>query len=142
MFMMSPTPSNAPAMGVAASSGASAARVQKASEHSSGDINSSCATDRVDMAEGGVSRVFARPLSLEEQLSKFPTELLDSPCVESHLVKLTECFSEWQVISTGLELSKVEIQDIESNWPRNIARQRLEMFRKWQEKKRTQATLR
>ena len=94
------------------------------------------------MAEGGVSRVVARPLSLEEQLSKFPAELLDSPCVESHLVKLTECFSEWQIISTSLELSKVEIQDIESNWPRNAARQRLEMFRKWQEKKRSQATLR
>ena len=84
----------------------------------------------------------ARPLSLEEQLSKFPTELLDSPCVESNLVKLTECFSEWQIISTGLELSKVESQDIVNDWPRNTARQRLEMFRKWQEKKRSQATLR
>ena len=84
----------------------------------------------------------ARPLSLEEQLSKFPVELLDSLCVESHLVKLTECFSEWQIISSYLELSKVEIQDIESNWPRNTSRQRLEMFRKWQEKKRSQATLR
>ena len=94
------------------------------------------------MAEGGVSRVVSRPLSLEEQLSKFPAELLDSSCVESHLVNLTECFSEWQIISTGLELSKVEIQDIENDWPRNTARQRLEMFRKWQEKKRTQATLR
>ena len=84
----------------------------------------------------------ARPLSLDEQLSKFPAELLDSPCVDAHLVKLTECFSEWQIISTSLELSKVEIRDIESNWPRNAARQRLQMFRKWQEKKRSQATLR
>ena len=83
-----------------------------------------------------------RPLSLEEQLSKFSAELLDSPCVDAHLVKLTECFSEWQIISTGLELSKVEIQDIESNWPRNAPRKRLEMFRKWQEKKRSHATLR
>ena len=90
------------------------------------------------MAEGGVPSVVARPLSLEEQLSKFPTELLDSPCVDSHLIKLTECFSEWQIISTGLKLSKVEIQDIENDWPRNTARQRREMFRKWQEKNRSQ----
>ena len=55
------------------------------------------------MAEG-VSRVVARPLSLEEQLSKFPAELLDSPCADAHLVKLTECFSEWQShLSTSLE---------------------------------------
>ena len=37
------------------------------------------------MAEGDVSRVAAR---LEDQLSKFPAELLDRPCVESHLGKL------------------------------------------------------
>ena len=35
------------------------------------------------MAEGDVSRVVASPLSLEEQLSKFPAKLLDIPCVES-----------------------------------------------------------
>ena len=94
------------------------------------------------MAEGGVSRVVDSPPSLAKQFSKFPAELLDGPCSESHLVKLTECFSDWQIISTGLELSKVEIQDIENNWPRNATRQRLEVFRKWQGKKKSQATLR
>ena len=93
------------------------------------------------MAEGGVSRVVVG-LSLEEQLSKFSAQLLDRPCAESVLVKLTECFSEWQIISTGLELSAVEARDIESNWPRDAARQRLEMFRKWQDKNKEQATLR
>ena len=96
------------------------------------------------MAEGGVtaSSVQVVGLNLEEQLSKFPAWLLDRPCVDDHLVQLTECFSEWQIISTGLKLSTVEAQDIESNWPRNAARQRLEMFRKWKEKNKEQATLR
>ena len=94
-------------------------------------------------SEGGAeSCVVVRPRSLDERLSKFPAQLLDCLCVDDHLVKLTECFSEWQIISTSLELSKVEIQDIESNWPRNAVRQRLEMFRKWQEKMRSKATLR
>ena len=92
------------------------------------------------MAEGGVSRV---PFSLEEQLSKFPAELLDSPCVESHLVKLTEHFSEWQIsLSTSLELTVVEVEDIERAWPREPARQRVEMFRRWRNKLTSQATYR
>ena len=66
------------------------------------------------MAEESVS---CAGLSLEEQLSKFPAHLLDCPCADTHLVQLTGCFSEWQLISTGLELSTVEVQDIESNWP-------------------------
>ena len=42
------------------------------------------------MAEGsvGLSGVIARHRSLEEQLSKFPAELLDRQCFESHLGKL------------------------------------------------------
>ena len=92
------------------------------------------------MAEGGVSRVVARPLSLEEQLSKFPAELLDSQCDESHLVKLTECFSEWQVsLSTSLELTGVEVEDIEKQW-QNPPRRRAEMFRRWWNKLASQAT--
>ena len=91
-------------------------------------------TRSLDMAEGGLSHVVARPLSLEEQLSKFPAELLDSLCVESHLVKLTECFSEWQLnLSTTLELTAVEVRDIEEEW-QNPARRRVEMFRRWRNK--------
>ena len=90
------------------------------------------------MAEGGVSGV-----SLEEQLSKFPAQLLDVACADAHLVQLTECFSEWQTrLSTSLQLTAVEVEDIESNWPRNAARQRLEMFRKWQRKDKERATYR
>ena len=85
----------------------------------------------------------ARPLSLEEQLSKFPAELLDSPCVDAHLVKLTECFSEWQShLSTSLELTVVEVEDIERAWPREPAGQRVKMFRRWRNKLASRATYR
>ena len=94
------------------------------------------------MAEGGVSSVVVGA-SLDEQLSKFPAHLLDVPCADAHLVQLTGCFSEWQTrLSTSLQLTAVEVEDIESDWPRNAKRQRLEMLRKWQRKNRQQATYR
>ena len=84
----------------------------------------------------------ARPLSLEEQLSRFLTELLDSPCADAHLVKLTEYFSEWQIISTGWICQRWRFKTLRALaiGLKNAARQRLEMFTKWREKKKSQAT--
>ena len=94
------------------------------------------------MAEGGVPGVFAG-VSLEEQLSKFPAQLLHVACADAHLVQLTECFSEWQThLSTSLQLTAVEVEDIERAWPRDPARQRVEMFRRWKNKLSSQATYR
>ena len=106
-------------------------------------LNTASYLCRLGMAEGGVSCV-ARPLSLEEQLSKFPAELLDRPCVESHLGKLVhDIDTETMVVmATDLELLPVEVDDIQTAWPRKPAIQRLEMFKKWQEKKKSQATYR
>ena len=93
------------------------------------------------MAEGGVSIVVGA--SLDEQLSKFPAHLLDVPCVDAHLIQLTECFSEWQTrLSTSLQLTAVEVEDIERAWPRDPARQRVKMFRRWKNKLSSQATYR
>ena len=93
------------------------------------------------MAEGGVSIVVGA--SLDEQLSKFPAHLLDIPCADAHLVQLTECFSEWQTrLSTSLQLTAVEVEDIERAWPRDPARQRVKMFRRWKNKLSSQATYR
>ena len=91
-----------------------------------------------------MSRVVVRPLNLEEQLSKFPAELLDRGCVESHLSKLVhDIDTETMVMmATDLELFAVEVDDIQTAWPRKPATQRLEMFKKWQEKKKSQATYR
>ena len=87
--------------------------------------------------------VLVKPLSFDEQLSKFPFKVLDGRCAESHLIKLTDHFSKWQThLSTNLGLTAVEVEDIELNWPRDSARQRVEMFRRWQEKMKSQATYR
>ena len=94
------------------------------------------------MAEGGVPGVVVG-VSLDKQLSKFPAHLLDIPCADTHLVQLTECFSEWQTrLSTSLQLTAVEVEDIERAWPRDPARQRVKMFRRWKNKLSSQATYR
>jgi hypothetical protein len=94
------------------------------------------------LAEGGVSGAIRWP-SLEVQLSKFPAHLLDVGCADAHLVQLTECFSEWQThLSTSLQLTAVEVEDIERAWPRHPAMQRVEMFRRWKGKSSSQATYR
>ena len=85
------------------------------------------------MAEGGIPVI--RGVSLEEQLSKFPAHLLDVVCADAHLVQLTECFSEWQThLATSLQLTPLEVEDIERAWPRDPAMQRVKMFRRWKSK--------
>ena len=79
--------------------------------------------------------------TLEEQLAKFQDDLLNRQCANGHLNKLTNTFSEWQSqIGTDLELTPVEITDIETAWPRDPQRQRVEMFKKWKVKLDEQAT--
>ena len=70
-------------------------------------------------------------LCLEEQLSKFPIELLDCQCFESHLSKLVHHITTdtMVLLATDLGLSDVEINDIQEIWPRNPVKQRLEMLR-------------
>ena len=87
-----------------------------------------------------------RHRSLEEQLSKFPTELLDRQCFESHLGKLVHHITTDATVmmATDLGLSDVEVEDCQLNfaWIRNPAKQRLQIFKKWQEKKSSEATYR
>ena len=96
------------------------------------------------MAEGGaVVRRFGN-LNLEEQLSKFPAHLLDHPCAESHLGKLVHCLTTdtLEMMAGDLGLSNVEVEDIRDAWPRKPLKQRLEMFKTWQQKNESQATYR
>ena len=85
-----------------------------------------------------------RGVSLEEQLSKFPAQLLDVPCVESHLSKLVHMIDTESMVllATDLELLAVEVDDIQTAWPRKPAVQRLEMFKKWKQKNQSKATYR
>ena len=90
------------------------------------------------MAKGGVSvgSVSARPIhSLEEQLSKFPAQLLDSPCADAHLVKLSQSIAEWRDLSPYLRLSPAEERGILTALPlATPARQRIDMLRTWRDK--------
>ena len=86
----------------------------------------------------------ARCRNLEEQLSKFPAELLDRQCFESHLGKLVYHITTDTMVmmATDLGLSDVEVNDIQTIWPRNLAKQRLEIFKKWKEKRTSETTYR
>ena len=93
------------------------------------------------MAEGGEITVHIS--SLEEQLSKFSVELLDSPCADVHLVKLSESIAEWRDLSPYLHLSQAEERGILTAFPpATPARQRIDMLRTWKEKLGTNATYR
>ena len=97
-------------------------------------------------AEGGVSlgSVSDRPIhSLEEQLTKFPTSLLDSPCANSDLVKLSQSVSEWQDLAPYMQLTLAEERGILTASPQvTSARQCSEMFRIWRERLGDQANYR
>jgi hypothetical protein len=72
-------------------------------------------SERSRMAGGGVSvgSVSARPIhSLEEQLSKFPARLLDSPCADAHLVKLSQSMVGWQDLAPYMKLTLAEERGI------------------------------
>ena len=99
--------------------------------------------------KGGVSvgSVSARPIhSLEEQLSKFPAQLLDSPCADAHLVKLTlsQSIAELRDLSPyHLRLSPSEERGILTALPpATPARQRIDMLRTWRDKFGLDATYR
>ena len=98
------------------------------------------------MAEGGVSvgSVSARPIhSLEEQLSKCPAQLLDSPCADARLVKLSQSIAEWRDLSPYLRLSPAEERGILTALPpATPARQRIDMLRTWRDKFGLDATYR
>ena len=97
------------------------------------------------MAQGGdVSVVGVGVNRLEEQLSKFPAQLLDCPCAESHLGKLVNCLTTdtMLLLVPDLGLSDVEVEDIREICPRSPPKARLEMFKRWQQKNQSQATYR
>ena len=99
-----------------------------------------------NMAEGGMIylNISARPShSLEEQLSKFSSQLLDSPCADAHLVKLSQSIAEWRDLSPYLRLSPAEERGILSaSHQVTPARQCSELFRVWRNKFGASATYR
>ncbi len=98
------------------------------------------------MAESDASKtdVGTRPLSLEEQLSKFPPELLDRPYLESHLGKIIHDVDTHTItfLATNLEHLAVEVDNIRSFWPEKSVAQRLQLLKKWKEEKNSHVTYR
>ena len=100
------------------------------------------------MAEGDLIylNISARPIhSLEEQLSKFPAQLLHSPCADAHLVKLSQSIAEWRDLSPYLRLSPSEERGILKAYPPTTVtptRPCIDMLRKWRSKFGDNATYR
>ena len=84
-------------------------------------------------------------ICLQSQLSRFSSDLLDHQCSESHLGKLVQLIDmeTMELMATdSLELTRVEVDDIRHSHPLKPVVQRLEMFKKWLEKKQSEATYR
>ena len=89
------------------------------------------------------SHVTDGPLSLEEKLSKFPGHLLDSPCNDADLVKLSQSIIQWRDLSPYLRLTPAEETRILTAFPpTSPARQCIDMLRTWREKFGTKANYR
>ena len=71
---------------------------------------------RSQKAEGShvsEGRASARHIhNLEGQLSKFPAQVLDAPCVNSHLIKLSQSVEEWKNLAPYMRLTLAEERGI------------------------------
>ena len=87
--------------------------------------------------------VSLRQVSLEDALSKFPSHLLDSPCNDADLVKLSQSIIQWRDLSPYLRLTPAEETRILTAFPPiSPARQCIDMLRTWREKFGTKANYR
>ena len=94
------------------------------------------------MAESDASKTYV-VLNLEEQLSRFPSELLDRLCIESHLGEIVHDLDTETIVTllaNDLELSTVEVHDIESSWPEKSTAQQLELLKNLKAEKKSQIT--
>ena len=69
---------------------------------------------------------------LQTHLSRFPFDLLDRSCTESHLGKLVQCINleTMLIMAADLGLTDVQVDDIRDSWPGKPALQRLEMLKR------------
>lgn len=84
----------------------------------------------------------ATAAAISEHLLKLSPDLLDTVCSKEHLLKLTKHFSEWIKLSTYLKLTRVQQEDIEYIWPRDLEKQKIEMFSAWMNNMGNKATYR
>ena len=83
------------------------------------------------------------PISLEENLSKVPSQLLDSPITDANIIGLSRCIFHWRDLSPYLSLTPEEESRIVTSFPAtSTSRQCIDMLRTWKEKWATNATYR
>ena len=64
----------------------------------------------------------------------------NQPCLDAHLVELSQSISHWEEISPFLGLTETDYEDIVTRHPRSAPAQRVAMLRTWREKHGTDAT--
>ena len=112
------------------------------SKYMSHDLSSS-AELRSSAGERGVSHEVTTPISLEENLSKVPSQLLDSPFTDADIIRLSRCILHWRDLSPYLSLTPEEESRIVTSFPAaSPSRQSIDMLRTWKEKWTTKATYR
>ena len=104
---------------------------------------SSSAELSLSAGEGGMSHEATTPISLEENLSKVPSQLLDSPFTDADIIRLGQCILHWRDLSPYLSLTPEEETRIVTSFPAaSTSRQSIDMLRTWKEKWKTNATYR
>ena len=92
----------------------------------------SASTDSQLHDESRSSAVTGRPISLEDRLSMFSSQLLDCPCTDAHLVKLCRSIMNWRDLSPYLRLTPAEETRIVTSFPAaSHDTQCTEMFKTW-----------
>ena len=77
-----------------------------------------------------------------EVLKNIPSEKLDQPCKDEYLCELALSITDWQSLASFLGLTLAEELEIQTNYSNNVRKQRIEMLRKWRNKRGGRATYR
>ena len=87
-------------------------------------------------ATGGTTRT----PSFEERLKDIPSEKLDEPCTDGHLLEIAPSITDWQSIAPYLGLDEADEEGIEDL--RSAKRKRIAVLRKWKQKSGRKGTYR
>ena len=76
----------------------------------------------------------ASPPSLEDLFNGIDPALLDTPCSELHLAKLSHQLTSWQVLRPFLELTPGEEDSVAKSHPGDVETQKVKFLQKWSNK--------
>ena len=73
-------------------------------------------------------------------LSSVPKETLQKPCSDEHIVEIASEALRWKCIASHLQLSEIDVEDIETYSPKDAPSQRIKMLKTWKDKFGAKAT--